>query len=91
MLPLFAMTALKLQPKFNDDFDRRRRNFLWDNEDDQVAGGKCKIRWEKVCSPTEVGDLGLPNLTLFGRALHLRWMWFEWRLPPQTWAGTQTP
>jgi hypothetical protein len=91
MLPLFAMTALKLPPKFLDNFDRIRRNFLWDIEDEQVASGKCKIRWDKVCSPTEIGGLGWRNLALFGRALRLRWIWFEWSLPPRTWARMQTP
>jgi hypothetical protein len=33
-LPIFAMTALKLPPKFLEDFDRIRRNFLWDIEED---------------------------------------------------------
>jgi hypothetical protein len=90
-LPIFAMTALKLPPKFLKEFDKIRRNFVWDIEDDTNVGGKCKVRWKSVCSPLDVGGLGVPNLEYFGRALRLRWLWHEWSLPPRPWVGMVTP
>jgi hypothetical protein len=85
------MTALKLPPKFIQEFDKIRRNFIWDIDEEANPGGKCKVRWLTVCSPKEVGGLGLPNLKLFCRALRLRWMWHEWSDPPRPWVGTPTP
>jgi hypothetical protein len=90
-LPIFALTALKPPPKFIKDLDKIRRNFTWNIEEDEVAGGKCKVNWTKVCSPTDVGGLGLPNLSLFGRALRLRWLWFEWTAPDRPWVGFPNP
>ncbi|KAM0915236.1 hypothetical protein ACQ4PT_010999 [Festuca glaucescens] len=90
-IPIFAMTALKLPPKFIHEFDRIRRNFLWDIDEETNPRGKCKVRWLTVCSPKEVGGLGLPNLKLFCRALRLRWLWHEWSEPTRPWVGTPTP
>lgn len=90
-LPIFALTALKAPKKFVKDFDRIQRNFTWGIEENEVAGGKCKIGWPMVCSPTSFGGLGLPNLSLFSRALRLRWMWYEWTAPQRPWVSTPTP
>jgi hypothetical protein len=90
-LPIFAMTALKLPPKFLKEFDKIRRNFFWEIEDETKAGGKCKVQWKTVCSPLDVGGLGVLNLELFGRALRLRWLWHEWSIPLRPWVGMQTP
>ena len=56
-----------------------------------MAGGKCKVNWKKVCSTTEFGGLGLPNLHLLSRALRLRWLWYEWTAPHRPWVGLPTP
>jgi hypothetical protein len=56
-LPIFAMTTLKLPPKFLKEFYKIRRNFPWDIEDETNVGGKCKVRWKTVCSPLDVGGL----------------------------------
>ncbi|XP_010240795.1 uncharacterized protein LOC104585565 [Brachypodium distachyon] len=90
-LPVFAMTALKLPKNFISSFDKIRRHFLWGVDDDATAGGKCKINWIKVCSPLDFGGLGLANLSSFGRALRLRWLWLEWRAPERPSVGTATP
>jgi hypothetical protein len=34
-LPIFALIALKLPAKFLKDFDRTRRNFIWEIEEDE--------------------------------------------------------
>ncbi|KAM0886584.1 hypothetical protein ACQ4PT_029658 [Festuca glaucescens] len=40
--PIFAMIALRIPPRFLKEFDKLRRNFIWDIEDNAAAGGKCK-------------------------------------------------
>jgi hypothetical protein len=70
-LHIFALTALKLPKRFFVAFNKIRRPFTWGAEENDLAGGKCKIAWSKVCSSLDRGGLGLPNLSLFGRALRL--------------------
>ncbi|KAM0846839.1 hypothetical protein ACQ4PT_055368 [Festuca glaucescens] len=90
-LPIFAMTPLKIPPKFFKVFDKLHRNFLWNIQDDEAVGGKCKVSWVQVCMPLSCGGLGLPNLTIFGRALRLQWLWLEWSEPRRPWVGMPTP
>lgn len=90
-LPTFDMMALQLPKNFLASFDKIRRRFLWGIDEKAAAGGKCKISWAKVYSPLDIGGLGLANLGIFGRALRLRWFWFEWRAPDRLWVGTPTP
>jgi hypothetical protein len=90
-LPIFALTALKLPKRFFVAFNKIRRPFTWGAEENDLAGGKCKIAWSKVCSPLDRGGLGLPNLSLFGRALRLRWLWYEWTDPGRPWVGMPVP
>lgn len=42
-----------------------------------MAGGKCKVAWTTVCSPRDLGGLGIPDLRLLGFALRLRWEWLR--------------
>lgn len=84
-LPVYALTALRLSKKFIVALDKVRRRFIWGLEEDEVAGGKCKIAWSKVCSPLDLGGLGLPNLDTFGCALRLRWLWYEWTASDRPW------
>ena len=90
-LPIFSMTVLKLPQKFIKLLDRVRRRFIWGVEENETAGGKCKISWSKVCSPTEHGGLGILDLNRFARALRLRWQWMQWQQPRRPWAGMETP
>jgi hypothetical protein len=54
-LPIFALTALKWPVKLLKDFDRIRRNFVWDIEEDKPTGGKCKTDWRQVQDRLEAG------------------------------------
>jgi hypothetical protein len=51
----------------------------------------CCLSWKKVCSPQEFAGLDLLNLALFGHALRLRWLWFEWTEPQRSWVVLKTP
>ncbi|XP_010229804.1 uncharacterized protein LOC104582150 [Brachypodium distachyon] len=90
-LPIYAMTALRLPRCFISALDKVRRRFIWGIDEEEAAGGKCKVSWGKVCSPLDNGGLGLLNLDIFGRALRLRWLWFEWTAPTRPWVGMPTP
>lgn len=51
-----------------------------------MAGGKCKVAWPIVCSPKDIGRLGLLDLRLLGFALRLRWEWLRQTQPDTAWA-----
>ena len=66
--------------------DKRQRGFLWAGTDSAV-GGKCKVAWQVVCSPRDLGGLGLPDLRVLGFALRLRWEWMRRTEPDSPWAS----
>ena len=70
-MPIFQLISVK-QPKwFIKQIDKMRRAFLWVGSD-AVSGGKCLIKRSQVCSPLELGGLGIPDLICQGRALRVR-------------------
>jgi hypothetical protein len=70
--------------------DKLRRGFLWKGPD-EAKGGHCLVRWSKVQRPKQLGGLGILDLEIFGRALRLRWLWYEWTEPDRPWVGTEVP
>lgn len=84
-LPTFTLTVLHAPKKILKEADKARRCFLW-AQDDELTGGKCKVGWQKVCSPIDKGGLGLHDLRRFSRA-RLRWLWLEWQHPQRPWNG----
>lgn len=46
---------------------------------DTVAGGRCKVAWEIVCRPRDLGGLGISDLRRTGIALRVRWIWQDRR------------
>jgi hypothetical protein len=84
-IPVHVAICCALSPWAIGEIDRRRRAFLWAGTD-KVAGGKCRIAWPVVCSPRDLGGLGLPDLRLLGFALRLRWEWLRRTQPDAPWA-----
>jgi hypothetical protein len=69
-LPVYLINVIKPPKKFFKEFDKLRRRFLWAG-DGQLGGGKFKVAWTKVCTPTPNGGLGIKDLECFSRALRL--------------------
>ena len=67
-----------------------RRRFLWAGAE-AITGGKCKVNWDKVCRPKNLGGLGILNLTKFARALRLCWLWQQWTADSKPWVGMELP
>jgi hypothetical protein len=42
---------------------------------DTVTGGRCKVTWETVCRPRDLGGLGVSDLRRAGIAFCVRWEW----------------
>jgi hypothetical protein len=90
-LTTYALTALTLPKKFTLAFDQVRRHFTWDIDETGTAGGKCKVNWPTICSPTTFSGLGILDLDRFARALRLRWLWLQWHHPECPWTQLGTP
>lgn len=61
-IPVYSMMSLDLPMKTIDGIDKICRGFLWKGRTD-VRGEHCLVAWQSVCSPMELGGLGLPNLS----------------------------
>jgi hypothetical protein len=89
-IPVYLLTVIKAPKKFLKELDKIRRKFLWAG-DGELAGGKCKVAWPKVCTPQPNGGLGIKDLDHFSQSLRLRWLWFSWDSTQRTWDGLQLP
>lgn len=64
-------------------------NFIWHDDIDNTSGGL--VNWPMVCRPKPLGPLGLAGLKKFGRALRMRWPWFQWTDPERPWVHSTLP
>jgi hypothetical protein len=58
---------------------------------DKVSGGQCKVGWDLVCRPNNLGSLGILNVDFFVRALRLCYPWLEWKSPGKIWVCFGNP
>ena len=84
-IPVHTALAISLSPWVIQCIDKRRQAFLWKGAD-SVSGGHCLLAWPKVCRPADLGGLGLPDLTIQGCALRMRWLWLKRTDPNRPWS-----
>jgi hypothetical protein len=90
--PIYHLTVFPAKKCLINQIDRLRRSFLWKGEEpEKVNGGHCLIRWPTVCTPKDVGGLGILDLERLARALRMRWCWFQWKYSERPWVGLDIP
>ena len=90
--PIYHLTVFPAQKWLIKQIDRMRRSFLWKGEEpEKVCGGHCLIKWPTVCTPKDMGGLGILDLERLARALRLRWCWFQWKHDSRPWVGLDIP
>jgi hypothetical protein len=58
---IYYLTALRAPATVLEEFDKKRKRFLWAGTD-RIAGGKYKVKRTKVCVHKALGGLGILNL-----------------------------
>jgi hypothetical protein len=90
--PIYFLTVFPVQNWLIKQIDRLRRSFLWKGEQpEKVNGGHCLVNWPTVCTPKEMGGLGILDLERLARALRLRWCWYQWKHEERPWVGLDIP
>jgi hypothetical protein len=84
--PIYHMLCLDLPQWFFDYANKLERGFFW-CASTQARSGQCMVAWNMVCSPKQLGGLGLKNLKLLNLALRMRWKWLELMGEDKPWSG----
>jgi hypothetical protein len=87
-LLVYLLTIIKPPRQFLKAFDKVCRHFLWVGNQ-QLHWEKCKVSWARLQRPINRGGLGITDLAAFSRALHIRWLWFQWKYPDHPWFGME--
>ena len=72
-LPTYFLSLFTIPIAMAARLERIQRNFLWG-----LSEGSFKyplVAWYKVCSPIEMGGLGIRNVVSFNQALLGTWLW----------------
>ncbi|KAJ9536688.1 hypothetical protein OSB04_un000161 [Centaurea solstitialis] len=72
-MQLYWMMVFLIPSSVTHELEKMFRDFLWAQGDD--ARGKCKVAWERVCTPISCGGLGFKRLALWNRALLTKHIW----------------
>lgn len=83
-IPVHLSIVVCLSAWTIEAIDKRQRAFIWCGAD-SVRGGQCRLAWEVVCRPKELGGLGVLDLRRAGVAFRVRWEWLRRTDPRRTW------
>jgi hypothetical protein len=89
-IPVHMSIALCLSAWAIESIGKLRRSFIWTGST-SISAGKCRVAWEVVCRPKELGGLEVIDLRRFGMALRLRWDWAARTDPSRTWVDLPAP
>ena len=78
-LPTYFLSLFTIPQAVADRIERIQRNFLWGSFEEDFKYPL--VAWNKVCSPVELGGLGIWRIGLFNQALLGKWLW---------WFGSET-
>lgn len=84
--PIYHMLSLDLPPWFFNVVNKLLRGFFW-SAATEARRGQCVVAWETVCTPKDLGGLGVKNLRLLNHALRMRWRWMELADVDKPWKG----
>jgi hypothetical protein len=74
VMPIYTFISIHLPPWLQKVLVRISKTFLW-SSGEVVQGGKCLMVWSKVARPLDLGNLGVLDLNIMGRALWLSLLW----------------
>lgn len=89
-IPIYLLSIFKLDAWDLKQMDKLQKNFLWCSKPDN-NGSMALVNWTTVCCSKHLGNLGVIYLYHFGRALKLRWNWYDWTDVERPWAGSLIP
>ena len=72
-LPTYYLSLFTIPKVVGTRLESIQRNFLWGSSEGCFEYPL--VAWEKVCSPIEVGSLGIRNVMSFNQALLGKWLW----------------
>ena len=72
-LPTYYLSLFTIPIAVADRLERIQRKFLWGSLEECFKHSL--VAWEKVCSPLEMGGLGVRKLVHFNQALLGKWLW----------------
>jgi hypothetical protein len=84
--PIYHMLSLDLPPWFFNTINKLLRGFFWSGTT-EARRGQCVVAWDTVCTPKELGGLGVKNLKLLNHALRMRWRWLAMADSDKPWQG----
>lgn len=71
--PMYYLIVFPIHNWLIKQIERMRRSFPWKGkEPERVNGGHCLINWPTVCTPKDLGGLGILDLDLLARPLRLQ-------------------
>uniref|UniRef100_A0A7N2LV02 Uncharacterized protein n=1 Tax=Quercus lobata TaxID=97700 RepID=A0A7N2LV02_QUELO len=72
-LPTYYLSLFTIPIAMTDKLEHIQRNFLWESSEECFKYPL--VAWDKVCSPLEMGGLGIKKLVHFNHALLRKWLW----------------
>lgn len=87
---MYYLTSINVSKGIKKSLSNKMKAFLWGCTE-MIYGGKCKVNWDRVYRPADLGGLVVLHLDKFSCALRLCWLWLAWTSPERPWVGLDLP